>query len=58
VVPENSKVVGVDSTAGTLTIAADGTKVYEAKLRKGLSVMATPALRDGAAKAPSPGGVR
>ena len=32
--PENTKVVAVDYTGGTLTITADGTKVYEAKLRE------------------------
>jgi hypothetical protein len=33
-VPEDAKVVEVDYTAGMLTITADGTKVYEAKLGK------------------------
>jgi hypothetical protein len=33
-VPENTKVVAIDYTAGTLTVTADSTKVYEAKLRE------------------------
>ena len=33
-VPEDAKVVEVDYTAGTLTLTADGTKVYEARLRE------------------------
>jgi RNase P/RNase MRP subunit p29 len=33
-VPEETKVVAVDYTGGTLTITADGTKVHEAKHSK------------------------
>jgi hypothetical protein len=33
-VPESTKVVAIDYTGGTLTITADGTKVYETKIRE------------------------
>ena len=32
--PEEAKLVQINSTAGTLTITADGTKVYESKQQK------------------------